>query len=61
MGAAAALLPAVPASRFLSRLSTAQEHDVFAAGGLGPWQDGRSAAKLLLHIDLLAHTLRNKY
>ncbi len=58
--AAAALLPAVPASRFLDRLA-AQRYDVFSAGGLGPWQDGRAGAKLFLQLDLLRHTLRNSY
>lgn len=55
-----ALLPAVPVHRFLRRLEH-QQYDVFAAGGLGPWQDGRPYARLLLQLDLLKHTVRNTY
>ena len=59
--ARAALLPAVPADRFLRRLTGAQDGDVFAGGGLGPWQDGRSYARPLLQAALIAHTLANTY
>ncbi len=56
----AALLPAVPVSAFLARLEQ-QHFDVFAAGGLGPWVDGRPYARLALMGSLLWHTVRNTY
>ena len=58
--ARAALLPAVPLEAFLSRLEQ-QQFDVFAAGGLGPWVDGRPYARLLLQTKLLWHTMKNTY
>ena len=60
LAARAALLPAVPADRFLRRLER-QGFDVFAEGGLGPWRDGRPYARLLLHAELLAKTVSNDF
>jgi ribulose-5-phosphate 4-epimerase/fuculose-1-phosphate aldolase len=45
---------------FLARLE-AQDFDVFASGGLGPWVDCRPHARLLLHSSLLWHTVRNTF
>ena len=59
-GAPAALLPAVPLSRFLDRLAQ-QDHDIFAGGGLGPWHDGRATTRLRMVGDVVWHAVRNAY
>ena len=60
-GAAAALLPAVPVWRFLTRLE-AQQFDVCtAAARTGVWTDGRALSRVYLQLDLLRHVVKGTY